>query len=68
MHPDAEPHLSAAGNDALPHGLDDARQLVGADVPIVVQLDIHSNISPLMIEQADVLIGRETFPEVDMAA
>jgi microcystin degradation protein MlrC len=44
------------------------RQLVGSDVPIVVQLDIHSNISSLMIEQADVLIGRETFPEVDMAA
>ena len=43
------------------------RQLVGPDVPIVVQLDIHSNVSHQMVRQADVLIGRETFPEVDMA-
>ncbi|MXY97558.1 MAG: M81 family metallopeptidase [Gemmatimonadetes bacterium] len=42
------------------------RDLVG-DVPIVGQLDIHSNMTPLMIEQADVLIGRESYPEVDMA-
>lgn len=42
------------------------RNLVG-DVPIVGQLDIHSNVSPEMIEIADVLIGRESYPEVDMA-
>ena len=44
------------------------RQLVGPDVPILAQLDIHSNLSPLMVAMADVLIGRETYPEVDMAA
>ncbi len=57
-------------------GLDDAdgailtavRNQVGPGMPIVVQLDIHSNISPEMVGAADVLIGRETFPEVDMAA
>ena len=56
-------------------GIDDAegyilkavRTLVGA-TPIVVQLDIHANVSPLMVEMADVLIGRETYPEIDMAA
>lgn len=44
------------------------RAQVGPDIPIVAQLDIHSNVSRQMIEAADVLIGRETFPEVDMAA
>ena len=38
------------------------RDLVGPTVPIVAQLDIHSNVSQQMVEQADVLIGRETSP------
>lgn len=44
------------------------RDVVGPTLPIVAQLDIHSSISPLMVEMADVLIGRESYPEVDMAA
>ncbi len=43
------------------------RDLVGPNVPILAQLDIHSNVSQQMVEQADVLIGRETYPEIDMA-
>ena len=43
------------------------RGVVGPDVPILAQLDIHSNVSPQMVEAADVLIGRETYPEIDMA-
>ena len=54
--PDADGHLLAA-----------VRQLVGPEIPIVAQLDIHSNVSSTMVEMADVLIGRETFPEIDMA-
>ena len=41
------------------------RQLVGPDVPIVTQLDIHSNVSGRMVEVADVIIGHETYPEID---
>lgn len=60
----------------IAEGIDDAdgfilqavRRQVGPDVPIVAQLDIHSNISLGMVEATDVLIGRETFPEIDMAA
>ena len=44
------------------------RALVGPLVPIVAQLDIHSSVSELMIEKADVLIGRESYPEIDQAA
>ena len=64
------------GEPGSPEGLDDPegyilqsiRDVVGPDVPILAQLDIHSNVSRQMVEQASVLIGRETYPEVDMAA
>ena len=54
--------------DADGHILSAVRDVVGPDVPVVVQLDIHTNMSAEMIEFADVLIVRETYPEVDMAA
>lgn len=53
--------------DADGHILSEVRKVVGADMPILAQLDIHSNVSPLMVEMADVLVGRETYPEIDMA-
>ena len=63
------------GDLEKPDGIDDPeghilaaiRQVVGPDIPILSQLDIHSNVSPQMVEAADVLIGRETYPEIDMA-
>jgi microcystin degradation protein MlrC len=55
-------------DDGEGHVLGAVRELVGPEVPIVGQLDIHSNVSDRMVEMADVLIGRETYPEVDMAA
>lgn len=55
-------------DDGEGHILAAVRKLVGPTIPIVAQLDIHSNVSKRMVEMADVLIGRETFPEVDMAA
>ncbi len=58
-----------------PDGIDDPeghilaaiRQAVGPEIPILAQLDIHSNVSPQMVDAADILIGRETYPEIDMA-
>lgn len=55
--PDAEGHILAA-----------VREVVGPDVPISAQLDIHSNVSQQMVTMADILIGRESYPEIDMAA
>ena len=55
-------------DDAEGHILASVRELVGSGVPVLAQLDIHSNVSQQMIDQADVLIGRETYPEIDMAA
>jgi microcystin degradation protein MlrC len=55
-------------DDGEGHILGAVRELVGSEVPILAQLDIHSNVSRRMIEMADVLIGRETYPEIDQAA
>jgi microcystin degradation protein MlrC len=43
------------------------RALVGEEVPIVVSLDLHGNVTPEMVEQADMLIAYRTYPHVDMA-
>ena len=53
--------------DGEGHILTVIRQLVGPEVPILAQLDIHSNVSQTMVEKADVLVGRETYPEIDQA-
>ena len=52
-------------DDAEGHILNAVRELVGPNIPIITQLDIHSNISPQMIEMSDVIIGHETYPEID---
>ena len=54
-------------DDGEGHILEAVRREVGPRVPIVAQLDIHSNISYRMVALADVLVGRRTYPEVDMA-
>jgi microcystin degradation protein MlrC len=43
------------------------RKIIGKDLPLVASLDLHANVSPLMIEQADALIAYRTYPHVDMA-
>jgi len=45
--------------------LKSVRGLVGANSPIVVTLDSHANISPLMYEMANLLIGYDTYPHID---
>ncbi|MDQ2684031.1 MAG: M81 family metallopeptidase [Chloroflexota bacterium] len=43
------------------------RETVGWDVPVVCELDLHGNISQRMVEEADILVGYDTYPHVDMA-
>ncbi len=47
--------------------LDQIREEVGWDIPVVAELDLHANISTRMIEAADILVGYDTYPHVDMA-
>lgn len=44
------------------------REAIGPDVPLIASLDLHANVSPRMLEQADVLVVYRTYPHVDMAA
>jgi microcystin degradation protein MlrC len=43
------------------------RNVIGKDLPLVASLDLHANVTPEMLEQADALIAYRTYPHVDMA-
>lgn len=43
------------------------RERVGADVPIVITLDLHANISDRMCAAVNLICGYRTNPHVDMA-
>jgi microcystin degradation protein MlrC len=43
------------------------RRVVGPNLPIVVSLDLHANVTPEMVAHADALIAYRTYPHVDMA-
>lgn len=47
--------------------LEAVRQVIGKEVPVVSTLDLHANISRRMVDAADLLIGYDTYPHVDMA-
>jgi len=53
-YPDAEGELLRA-----------IREKMGYDIPIGVSLDLHGNISPEMVELADLLIGVKCYPHID---
>lgn len=42
------------------------RKVVGPNVPIVVTLDLHGNITDRMIDAADALVAFESYPHTDM--
>src|SRR5947207_2563523 len=44
------------------------RKVIGKELPLVVSLDLHANVTPEMVEHADALIAYRTYPHVDMAA
>ena len=41
------------------------RETVGSDIPVVATLDLHANMTPQMVENADALFGYDTNPHVD---
>ena len=43
------------------------RKVIGQELPLVVSLDLHANVTPEMVEHADALIAYRTYPHVDMA-
>lgn len=45
--------------------LEEIRSKIGSRTPIIATLDLHANISELMVQKADVLIGYDTYPHTD---
>jgi microcystin degradation protein MlrC len=43
------------------------RKVIGDELPLVVSLDLHANVTPAMVAHADALIAYRTYPHVDMA-
>ncbi len=43
------------------------REVIGARVPVIVTLDYHANVTALMVQHADALVGYRTYPHIDMA-
>jgi microcystin degradation protein MlrC len=44
------------------------RREVGPDVPVVVVIDFHANLTPVMARHADVILAYETYPHLDTYA
>jgi len=42
------------------------RDTVGPDVPVAASLDLHGHITPLMVDQADILVGYKKYPHTDI--
>ncbi len=55
-----------ACDDADGAVIEDLRCIVGPDVPIVLSLDLHANITLRMLRHADALVGFRTYPHLDM--
>jgi microcystin degradation protein MlrC len=51
------------GEGELLHRL---RRMLGPDIPIVVTLDLHANVTQKMTDNASALIAFRTYPHVDM--
>jgi microcystin degradation protein MlrC len=41
------------------------REFAGREIPLVITLDLHANISELMVEKADAIVGYDTYPHID---
>jgi microcystin degradation protein MlrC len=41
------------------------RDLIGPDRPLLVTLDYHGNVSPMMARASDAIVGYRTYPHVD---
>jgi microcystin degradation protein MlrC len=42
------------------------RALIGPDIPLVATLDLHTNVTPLMVANADALVLYHTAPHIDV--
>src|SRR5262249_3414851 len=43
-----------------------AREALGPEIPIVVTLDLHANVTRAMVAHATAIVGYQTYPHIDM--
>src|SRR5262249_22498371 len=43
-----------------------AREALGPDIPIVVTLDLHANVTRAMVAHSTAIAGYKTYPHIDM--
>jgi microcystin degradation protein MlrC len=55
-----------ATDDVAGHLLSASRKILGPHVPIVATLDLHANVTRLMVESATILVGYKTYPHIDL--
>lgn len=55
-----ESHLDAEGF-LLRH----LREAIGDKAPIAITLDLHANVSELMVDMANIVVGYKTYPHID---
>lgn len=61
-------HGAMASEDELdPEGwlLAETRKILGAEIPIVVSLDLHGILTDRMLEHSDAIVAYHTYPHVD---
>ncbi|MGE0606180.1 MAG: M81 family metallopeptidase [Pirellulales bacterium] len=58
---------SALDDDVEGHVLRAVREVVGREIPVVVALDHHANITQCMVDCANALVGHETQPHDPIA-
>jgi microcystin degradation protein MlrC len=58
--------MAAEGEDDADGALlTEVRDLIGADVPLVVVVDSHANISAMMVAACNLLLSYDTYPHLD---
>ena len=60
----------SAERESDPEGylLQEARQILGPDVPLVVSLDLHGILTDRMIANSDAIVLYHTYPHIDMGS
>jgi microcystin degradation protein MlrC len=51
--------------DAESYTLRAVREVVGPELPVIVELDLHGNITPAMVQLATVCVAYDEYPHVD---
>ena len=45
--------------------LKEIRRIIGYNIPLVVTLDLHANVTQTMVDEADILLGNNLYPHTD---